>query len=193
MKFMIRMLDKLFLDLLRTKSLVNELYPSLKNVKTILDVGSSDGLIPSELSKKLRKTKFTGIDVKVPEKTFIKVKKYNGEKIPFPDNSFDCVMLIDVLHHTKNMSVLLKETKRVSKKKVIIKEHYWTNKLNYQILKFTDYITNASYNIPLTYNYLKLNELENLFRDFGFKIKKVKIFKYSFFGINSHVFYELEI
>lgn len=42
------------------------------------------------------------------------------ERIPYPDNSFDCVLCLDVLEHIENIHEVFDELCRVSKKWVII-------------------------------------------------------------------------
>ncbi|MCA9371997.1 class I SAM-dependent methyltransferase [Candidatus Woesebacteria bacterium] len=110
---------------LRWNYLVAYLSPYLQNATDVLDLGASCGRLANELSKKFPKIHFVGVDTHVQPKTFIPIKKYDGKKIPFPDNSFDCVMIIDVLHHDKNPEHILKEAKRVSRKYILIKDHYW--------------------------------------------------------------------
>jgi len=45
----------------------------------------------------------------------IVLSKHHAEKLPFPDNSFDIVYGRAVLHHTKDLSMLCHEVKRVLK------------------------------------------------------------------------------
>lgn len=51
---------------------------------------------------------------------------YDGEHLPFKDNTFDVCLLRSVLHHTPDPEVVLKEAVRVSKK-IIIHENVITN------------------------------------------------------------------
>ena len=43
-------------------------------------------------------------------------------KIPFADQSFDTVLLNDVLHHVENCEILLGEAKRVAKRQILVFE-----------------------------------------------------------------------
>lgn len=54
---------------------------------------------------------------------------YDGTVIPFEDNNFDVVIANHVLHHTPDPAKLLRELIRVTRKRVIIVEEAWTNKL----------------------------------------------------------------
>jgi SAM-dependent methyltransferase len=56
------------------------------------------------------------------------VEEINSEFLPFSDESFDCVIAKDVLHHFKNPYSSLSEIKRVLKPKgvFIVSEPYWS-------------------------------------------------------------------
>jgi ubiquinone/menaquinone biosynthesis C-methylase UbiE len=177
---------------LKWKYMVKYLPPYLKNTKKVLDLGASCGRLSKELSKKLQYTEFIGIDTHVQPKTFIPIKKYDGKNIPFPDNSFDCVMIIDVLHHDEHPELILQEARRVSKKNILIKDHYWKNKIDFILLKYADYIGNKPYGIALPYNFLKISDWEDMIKKTNLKISKSKKFKYNLFDPCKHIIYLLE-
>lgn len=112
-----------FFGKLRAKKIVAKVYPFLEQSQTIIDIGSGTGNV-AELLKKMGK-KVTPLDVQdlsfAPGITPI---IYNGEKIPFPDSTFDAALLVCVLHHTKNPENLLKEAKRVAKKIIVVEDIY---------------------------------------------------------------------
>ncbi|MFH1712795.1 MAG: methyltransferase domain-containing protein [Candidatus Jacksonbacteria bacterium] len=93
-----------------------------------------------------------GTDVHIQPKTFIPIIQYDGKKLPFPDESFDAVILVDVLHHDEHPEIILEEAKRVAKKFILVKDHYWENNLDFQLIKFADYFGNKPYGIKLPYN-----------------------------------------
>ena len=74
---------------------------------TVLDVGCGDGLLSRILSDQRPDLAISGVDVLVRPETKIPVVPFDGHSIPFPDNSFDVVMFVDVLHHTDDPMVLL--------------------------------------------------------------------------------------
>jgi len=91
----------------------------------VLDLGCGDGLF----LKMLKNKGIRGIGVDVSEvaieKAKIKgldVKKFDfaTNKLPFPDNSFETVVLLDVLEHLYQPERVLKEAYRVSKKNLLI-------------------------------------------------------------------------
>jgi len=46
----------------------------------------------------------------------------DGRKLPFPEKSFDVVLINYVLHHSEDPILLLKEAKRVARDKIVIYE-----------------------------------------------------------------------
>lgn len=91
--------------------------------KKILDIGCATG----EYCKKLSEIGFkcTGVDIN-PE-YILKAKQkgidahiMDGETLDFPNNSFDTVILFEVLEHVNNPKIVLKEAKRVAGKNVLI-------------------------------------------------------------------------
>lgn len=192
MLYIFKLVDEKIVFPLRWRYLVTHLSPYLNKVNTVLDLGASCGRLANELSKKYPKIKFTGVDTHVQPKTFIPIKKYDGKKLPFPNNSFDCVMLIDVLHHDENPETILQEAKRVSKKYILIKDHYWNNKLDFLLLKYADYFGNKPYGIKLPYKFLKNLEWENLIEEGNLKINRSSKFKYNFIDPCNHTLFFLQ-
>lgn len=137
----------------RTKILSNLIAQLIPNEAQVLDVGCGDGLIDSYIIDLRPDVSITGVDILKREKTYIPVTLYDGIKLPFSDNYFDCIIFIDVLHHTNNPEIILVEAKRVSKKIIIIKDHFCNNQLSFLILKFMDWVGNKFYGVDLPYNY----------------------------------------
>jgi 2-polyprenyl-3-methyl-5-hydroxy-6-metoxy-1,4-benzoquinol methylase len=177
---------------LRWKYLVKYLSPYLSDSKEVLDLGASCGRLSNELSKKLPDIHFVGVDTHVQPETFIPVKEYDGEKIPFRNNSFDCVMIIDVLHHDKNPIIILQEARRVSRKFILVKDHYWNNRLDFMFLKYADYLGNKQYGIALPYNFLRIADWESMIAETDLKIIKSQKFRYRIFDPTKNIIYLLE-
>lgn len=94
---------------------------------TILDVGCGDGFFAWSVYQQQKID--VGIDVKESlwkeakaRGNYKKVMVYDGERIPFVDNSFDTVVSNCVLEHVPKAGKLIKEMSRVCKKggKVIV-------------------------------------------------------------------------
>jgi SAM-dependent methyltransferase len=137
----------------RISQLAQKLADLLPGNAEVLDVGCGDGLLSSEIAKLRAGLRIAGIDVLVREKTFIRVSKFNGTTIPYPDASFDAVMLVDVLHHTIDPTVLLRESRRVARQAIVIKDHTCNGLLAAPRLRFMDWVGNARHGVVLPYNY----------------------------------------
>lgn len=119
----------------------------------VLDVGCGDGLISSQVQARRPELALEGIDVMVRPRTHIAVRQFDGIRIPYPDQSFDIVMFIDVLHHTEDPGILLREASRIAKRAVILKDHRREGFLAGPTLRFMDWVGNARHGVVLPYNY----------------------------------------
>tara|TARA_B110000483_G_scaffold241664_1_gene325278 strand:- start:712 stop:1305 length:594 start_codon:yes stop_codon:yes gene_type:complete len=79
----------------------------------VLDIGCRDGNLRGFLPKDIR---FTGIDIAEEFKSDNIIIADVSEGIPFPNNSFDVIFMIDVLEHTLKPHEIFREIKRVMKK-----------------------------------------------------------------------------
>jgi ubiquinone/menaquinone biosynthesis C-methylase UbiE len=136
---------------------------------SVLDIGCGDGLIDRLILQKRPDVKITGLDVLIRDKTFIEVIKFDGNSIPYPDNSFDCAMFIDVLHHTTDPMILLKEAARVSNKSIVIKDHLKEGFLAEKTLRFMDWVGNARHKVVLPYNYWSQEQWDRAFNQLKLK------------------------
>jgi ubiquinone/menaquinone biosynthesis C-methylase UbiE len=119
----------------------------------VLDVGCGDGLVSSQIQLKRNDLLITGIDVLVRPQTHIPVRQFDGQQLPFANNAFDVVMFIDVLHHTVDPEILLREAVRVSSSGVLIKDHTKNGLLAGPTLRFMDGVGNARHGVALPCNY----------------------------------------
>lgn len=92
--------------------------------KDVLDVGCGNGYVLSRYARAGART--TGVDltqaaVELCRKRFAymglpgEFRQANAEALPFPDDTFDCVTSMGVLHHTPNTSIAVGEVFRVLK------------------------------------------------------------------------------
>ena len=169
-------------------------------IKTLLDVWCGDGAISKLIQNKNKEIKIVGIDVMERPTSSIIIELFDGENIPYHNDSFDCTMLIDVLHHVKNIKQLLTEAKRVSKKFILIKDHQYKSNFDLNVLKFMDYVGNKPHNVIINYNFLNEVEWNSLFDDLGLEVirKKIKVPLYLFpfnilFGRKLHFICLLQI
>lgn len=89
-----------------------------RNPKKVLDIGSGTGETLSFLKKLFPKSAFTGIDILPEAARYTKKRGHkafvgNAAKLPFKKNSFDLILILDVIEHIKDDLGVLKEAKRV--------------------------------------------------------------------------------
>ena len=119
----------------------------------ILDVGCGDGQVAQLLLGQRPDVKISGVDVLVREKTAIPVSVFDGRTLPLGDATKDAVMFVDVLHHTEDPLVLLREAVRVSRRWILIKDHARDGLAAGPTLRFMDWVGNSRYGVALPYNY----------------------------------------
>jgi len=119
----------------------------------ILDVGCGDGLLAACLRSKRPDLRLQGIDVLVRGHAPIPVAIFDGSRIPFSDDSFEAVLFSDVLHHTEDPKVLLREAYRVTSRWVLLKDHFRKGFAASERLRFMDWVGNARFGVALPYNY----------------------------------------
>jgi SAM-dependent methyltransferase len=163
------------------------------DVKNVLDVGAYHGLMLYKMNmiRPNKAIKYEGIDVLVPDRTYWYVKKYDGQSLPYKDNSFDAVLLIDTYHHAEDPDFLLSECIRVTKKYLIIKDHYYNNFLEWLILCIVDNLGNANFGIKLNYNFRNWYEWKNIIRKYNLK-GKMKKFRQKKIDIIRHILIKAE-
>lgn len=137
----------------------------------ILDVGTGDGQIAKLIAAQAPDTSVRGIDIMARPTSHIPVDIFDGNTIPHPDKSFDVVSFVDVLHHTDDPRILLKEAARVARKAVVLKDHFSQNAVDHMTLRFMDWVGNAPHGVVLPYNYGSRADWENWYAEAGLGIE----------------------
>ena len=133
----------------------------------ILDVGCGDGLLAAILCSKRPDLTLQGIDVLPRKHAHIPIATFDGSRIPFDDNFFDAVLFSDVLHHTKDPTALLQEAWRVTRRWVLLKDHFREGFAAAQRLRFMDWVGNARFGVSLPYNYWTQRQWNDSWRQVG--------------------------
>src|SRR3954471_11775238 len=119
----------------------------------VLDIGCGDGLLSSMIMEDRPELEIIGIDVLLRPTTHIPVTEFDGTHVPFADGSVDVAMFVDVLHHTTDPMILLREAARVARRAIVIKDHTADGVLAQSTLRFMDEVGNARHGVALPYNY----------------------------------------
>lgn len=113
----------------------------------VLDVGADECYLKQYLDSEVE---YLGIGKGGSPDLLVDLEK---EKIPFPDNSFDCVLCLDVLEHLENIHDVFDELCRVTRKFVIILlPNPWSD--FYHMMRFGDYSKDKPmkfYGLPCEY------------------------------------------
>jgi SAM-dependent methyltransferase len=136
----------------------------------VLDVGTGDGSIAANIMKQRMDLSIEGVDVFERPTTHIPVTVFDGIHLPFGDQSFDCVLFVDVLHHTDDASVLVREAARVSNGSVVIKDHLLEGMFAGPTLRFMDWVGNRGHDVVLPYNYLPRSKWDKIFGGAGLQV-----------------------
>lgn len=97
-------------------------YDSIKQYygKVCADIGSGTGWFSDFLMRKGHKS--IPLDVVDKSETGMRIKLFDGKKIPLLTKSVDTSLFLFVLHHTNSQVQLIKEAMRISKKYIVIGE-----------------------------------------------------------------------
>jgi len=134
---------------------------------SVLDVGCGDGLLSRRIMDLRPDIDIRGIDVLVRKETHIPVEPFDGQTMPGPSGSVDIVLFVDVLHHTLDPLVLLREAGRVARQGVVIKDHTKDGILAGPTLRFMDFVGNAHHGVALPYNYWPRRRWMEVFEQLG--------------------------
>lgn len=154
----------------RARILASHLAKLIPPNASVLDVGCGDGLIAWTIMQIRTDVVFQGIDVIERSESKIHVEIFDGQFIPKENESFDVVMLVDVLHHAKDPHNLMAEVFRVSRKNVLIKDHLLKGFLAGPTLRFMDRVGNLRYKVALPYNYWPQERWHRELKEMGAKI-----------------------
>ena len=158
----------------RVRVLADWLARLLPRDASVLDVGCGDGLLASVVKRERPDLNIAGIDVLVREGTHVAVMPFDGANMPFPDDSIDAITFVDVLHHTIDPTILLREAHRVARTHVIIKDHTADGWLARPTLRVMDWVGNARHGVALPYNYWTRARWDSAIAELGWEVEAME-------------------
>ena len=161
----------------RAEMIANCITPFLSHDDTVLDFGCGTLRIAEAIQRNID-VNITGIDVIDINATTLPFRIYDGQTIPFEDKSFDVTYAAFVFHHTTNIERLMSECVRVTKRRLLILEDVYQNKLELLVTKAMD-SGNIFYSseMDIPFNFMKKSQWIDLFHRFNVhNIKIQKIF-----------------
>jgi SAM-dependent methyltransferase len=135
----------------------------------VLDVGCGDGTIASLIAQVRPDISLRGVELMVRPGCKIECHSYDGVTLPYPNASFDVCLFVDVLHHTQDPAILLREAVRVTRSFVLLKDHLDESSLDDITLRFMDWVGNRPHGVALTYNYKSRKQWAEYFSQCGLK------------------------
>jgi SAM-dependent methyltransferase len=159
----------------RLRELTKLMVPYLRPGDRVLDVGCGSGFLgraildsptcpKSVLIRGLERVRRGG--------EAIPVEAYDGETIPYADNTFEVVILADVLHHEQDPHHLIGECARVARRFLIIKDHKIEGPFAQQRIALMDWAANSPYGVPCLYRYNTTQQWSDWHAQHGFVIEK---------------------
>ena len=139
-----------------------------------LDVGCGDGQIGALIQQHRPDVRVTGMDIAARPTTHIPVQEFDGLHIPLDDRSVDVVMMVDVLHHAEEPSVLLSEIARVARRAIVLKDVTPLGPLSETTLRFMDWVGNARHGVPLPYLFWSQEEWRGEFAKLGLHVEETR-------------------
>jgi ubiquinone/menaquinone biosynthesis C-methylase UbiE len=138
--------------------------------QSVLDVGCGEGYVLEELAQ--RGMAISGVDiVDLRRNRSYPFRLYDGQTLPFPDRSFDLVMLSFVLHHVPNERKLslLREVLRVARRSVFIVEDTPATALDWVASERHGHAYRKRIGSTASFGFLTAGEWRWLFRGMGFE------------------------
>jgi SAM-dependent methyltransferase len=138
----------------------------------VLDVGAGSGLIGEAIAALFPGKSVTGVDIAPNPLANLRIPlvRYDGCRLPFANQSFDCALFCNVLHHVKPevRTNLLREALRVTGGgPLLIKDHLSAAPLDGLRLWLLDVLGNAPRGAMISASYLAEPQWEGLLRELG--------------------------
>jgi SAM-dependent methyltransferase len=108
-----------------------------------------------------------GVEVLPRPECAIPCRAFDGVHLPFPDRTFDGCLFVDVLHHSQDAGVILRDACRVSREFILVKDHLAENWFDHATLRFMDWVGNRPHGVVLPYAYLSSSEWSELIDSVG--------------------------
>lgn len=170
--FPLKWTHRKFISDSRVEVLSREISSLIPDGSAILDVGCGTGELGKRIREKNPSLSIEGVEILERGMSSISRLSYDGTKLPYEDGSFDVCLFSDVLHHAENLPELLIEGIRVSRRWILIKDHFSENRWDDFLLRVLDWFGNVPYGIACRYRYLARSQWESLFNALSIEPRK---------------------
>lgn len=139
---------------LRARRIARSVGGLLSADETVLDFGTGDGLVARAIVAESG-CRLTGLDTISYGDIGLPFLAYDGGDLPLPDDSFDTVLALFVLHHANDPDRAIAECSRVARRRLLVVEEVYESKLEEIFTKAEDWVANRllswRVNIPLNF------------------------------------------
>ncbi len=137
----------------------------------VLDIGCGSGEIGSDLEASGHRV--VGVEVLARDECAIAFARFDGRRLPFPDDAFDHVVIVDVLHHTADPTAVLAEARRVTTGSVVLKDHFAESGRARFTLGVMDWVGNRQFGVGREGAYLSRGQWDEVFADAGLAVADI--------------------
>lgn len=168
----------------RDDRIVEGIVALVPSAEAMLDVGASDGRVAARVAERVGASSVEGIDVELQDDPAIPVTQYDGTTFPFPDDCFDLVTIVDVLHHCEDPRAVLAEALRVVRPggAVVVKDHVRRGRWGNFVLLTMDKSSNYGVHELAAGKYLSADEWDALVVDVGGRTEQ-KVWPFKIHGL----------
>lgn len=158
----------------RAERVASALAAQIGRAGSVLDVGCDDGRVLAEVARRVGARRVVGVDVQENPRARargVEVVVHDGETLPFPDRSFEAVLLADVLHHCASPEAVLREALRVSARVVAVKDHFAFGPVSHALLEVMDRVGNAAHQVTVRGVYFSPGGFSSLVERAGGRVR----------------------
>lgn len=153
---------------LQVTDYIGRLLPAVdpsSNDLEVIDIGSGDGYLGAVMQTFRPHTRVTGVETHVRAHTRpgFEPVVFDGRRLPFADRTFDVAILSNVLHHADDQRALFAESCRVTRRRVIIKDHLARHFLDRWKLAALDIAGNRRFGADTQGDYLNRTQWSAMF------------------------------
>jgi len=124
----------------RARVLARHIAPLIPRGGVVLDLGAGNGRLGKAVLDLRRDVLLSAVDIKLPTKAYMAVRRFDGVTLPHGDASVDAVLISDVLHHADDPIRLLREAVRIARHVIIIKDFIQADWFDRQTLRLIDWV-----------------------------------------------------
>lgn len=167
---------------LRENEIGGKLAPHLAPGMTVLDVGSGTGRLSRWLAARtgIRPTLADVVDFDNRVLDFPYVLLEDPLTLPFPDEAFDAVIMLFVLHHIEewdDQERLVREAARVGSRRLLVIEDTPTSRVDRAINVAWDWLLNLRHGVPRPFTFRTVRGWAEVFGRCGLRVRHTETYR----------------